>query len=85
MTTTNPSVPSMPHQPSTTARPPASVGQVVPARFRRRRDRGQSTAEYALVMLGAATIALAFVGWATGSGRIGSLFDQVIDTVMGGL
>ena len=32
---------------------------------RRRDDRGQSTAEYALLMLAAATIALLVVTWAT--------------------
>jgi Flp pilus assembly pilin Flp len=47
-------------------------------------DRGQATTEYALVMLGAAVIALLVVGWATsggGAGRIGHLFDRVIDAV----
>lgn len=48
-------------------------------------DTGQATTEYALVLLGAALIALLVVGWATtggGAGRIGDLFDRVIDTVM---
>ena len=47
-------------------------------------DEGQATTEYALVLLGAALVALLVVGWATtggGSGRIGDLFDRVIDTV----
>jgi hypothetical protein len=50
----------------------------------RRRDRGQATTEYALVMLGAAVIALLVVSWATsggGGGKIGNLFDTVIDSV----
>ncbi len=47
------------------------------------RDRGQSTAEYALLLLGAATIALLVVTWATGTGKIGELFDAVIDSVIG--
>ena len=45
---------------------------------------GQATTEYALVMLGAAVIALLVVGWATsggGAGKIGDLFDRVIDAV----
>jgi hypothetical protein len=42
-------------------------------------DAGQATAEYALVLLGAAVIAIALVTWATGSGRIGDLFDAVFD------
>jgi hypothetical protein len=51
-------------------------------------DRGQATTEYALVMLGAAVIALLVVGWATsggGAGKIGGLFDRVIDAVTGKL
>ena len=51
-------------------------------------DRGQATTEYALVMLGAALIALLVVGWATsggGAGKIGQLFDRVIDAVTGKL
>ena len=47
-------------------------------------DSGQATTEYALVLLGAALVALLVVGWATsggGSGKIGHLFDRVIDAV----
>lgn len=49
------------------------------------RDRGQATAEYALVMLGAAVIALLVVTWATsggGAGKVGRLFDRVIDAAV---
>ncbi len=49
------------------------------------RDRGQATTEYALVMRGAAAIALLVITWATaggGAGRIGRLFDRVIDAVL---
>ena len=49
-------------------------------------DRGQATTEYALLMLGAAAIALLVIAWATaggGAGRIGRLFDHVIDAVVG--
>lgn len=49
-----------------------------------RSDRGQATSEYALVMLAAALIALLAVGWASGgdgAGKIGQLFDRVIDDV----
>lgn len=48
------------------------------------RDRGQATTEYALVLLGAAVIALLIVAWATaggGAGKIGRLFDRVMDEV----
>ena len=51
-------------------------------------DRGQATTEYALVMLGAAVVALLVVAWATsggGAGKIGHLFDRVIDAVTGKL
>lgn len=46
-------------------------------------ERGQTTAEYALVLLGAAGIALLLLGWATQSGAIGTLFDAVLGGVMG--
>ena len=53
-------------------------------RFRRGRgDHGQATAEYGLVLLGAAGIALLLVTWATKSGAIGNLFDTVMDKVIG--
>jgi hypothetical protein len=48
-------------------------------------DRGQATTEYALVLLAAALVALLVVGWATaggGAGKIGRLFDRVIDSVI---
>jgi Flp pilus assembly pilin Flp len=44
-------------------------------------ERGQATAEYALVLLGAATIALLLLAWATKSGRVGKLFESVFDAV----
>ncbi|HEX2786194.1 MAG TPA: hypothetical protein VHN36_21650 [Ilumatobacteraceae bacterium] len=47
-------------------------------------DNGQATTEYALVLLGAALGALLVVGWATsggGAGKIGHLFDRVLDAV----
>ena len=47
-------------------------------------DRGQATTEYALVLLGAALVAMLLVAWATaggGSGRIGALLDRVLDAV----
>jgi len=44
---------------------------------------GQSTVEYALILLGAAAIALALVSWVTGSNVVGRLFDTVIDRILG--
>ncbi|HYI62068.1 MAG TPA: hypothetical protein VEW93_09725 [Acidimicrobiales bacterium] len=49
------------------------------------REGGQATAEYALVLLGAAVVAIALVTWATRSGRIGQLFDAVFDELQGRL
>lgn len=49
----------------------------------RRDDRGQTTAEYALVLLAAATLAMLVVAWAAQSGKIGALFDAVFDKVIG--
>ena len=52
---------------------------------RLRSDRGQATTEYALVLLAAALVGLLVVGWATaggGAGKIGRLFDRVIDSVI---
>ena len=43
---------------------------------------GQTTAEYALVILGAAAIATLLVVWAKGSGAIGDLFDEVIGKIL---
>ena len=45
-------------------------------------DRGQSTAEYALVLLGAAAIALLVVAWATQTDKVTDLFDSVVDRVL---
>jgi hypothetical protein len=46
-------------------------------------DRGQTTAEYALVLLGAAAIALLLIAWATKTNRIGKLLDFVVDLIIG--
>ena len=45
-------------------------------------DRGQSTAEYALVLLGAAAIALLVVAWATETDKVTDLFDGVVERVL---
>jgi hypothetical protein len=55
-------------------------------RNNRRVDAGQATTEYALVLIGAAVIALLVVAWATdggGAGRIGELFENVLSNVLG--
>jgi len=56
------------------------------AALARRGDAGQATAEYALVLLGAALVALLLIAWATaggGAGKIGRLLDAVLDTIIG--
>lgn len=52
---------------------------------RARDDRGQTTAEYALVLLGAAAIALLLVAWAAKSGKVTALFDAVLDKILSNL
>jgi Flp pilus assembly pilin Flp len=48
-----------------------------------RREEGQTTAEYALVILAAAAIAVVLIAWARSSGKLPAFFDNVIDTVIG--
>jgi hypothetical protein len=48
-----------------------------------RSDRGQSTAEYALVILAAAAIALVLLAWARSSGKLPAFFDSIIDRIVG--
>ncbi len=49
-----------------------------------RRENGQATVEYALVVLAAAAIALLVIAWAARTGKIGQLFDLVFDRVLAG-
>ena len=53
-------------------------------RLRRRltADEGQSTAEYALVLLGAAGVALLLITWATKTDKVTRLLNGVIDRVL---
>lgn len=44
-------------------------------------QRGQATAEYALVLLAAAAVALALIVWATTSGVLPGFFTAVIKKV----
>lgn len=48
----------------------------------RRTDDGQTTAEYALVLLAAAGVALLVIAWATRSGKVGQLLNAVMDTII---
>lgn len=49
---------------------------------RLRCERGQTSAEYALVLLGAASVALLVILWARKSNRVGGLLDTVFDDVI---
>ncbi|MEO7555131.1 MAG: DUF4244 domain-containing protein [Acidimicrobiales bacterium] len=57
-----------------------AVTSGTPARWRD--DRGQTTAEYALVLLGAASVALVLIAWAARTGKIAALFDAVVDSII---
>jgi Flp pilus assembly pilin Flp len=48
-----------------------------------RREEGQTTAEYALVILAAAAVAIVLIAWAKSSGKLPAFFDQIIDSVIG--
>lgn len=43
---------------------------------------GQTTAEYALVILGAAAIGTLLIAWATKSQAVGKLFDSVVEKIL---
>jgi|GraSoiStandDraft_17_1057272.scaffolds.fasta_scaffold305145_2 Flp pilus assembly pilin Flp len=60
----------------------ASAASAVTGRLRGD-ERGQTSAEYALVLLGAAAIALLIVAWATQTDLIGKLFDAVVNAITG--
>jgi Flp pilus assembly pilin Flp len=44
---------------------------------------GQTTAEYALVILAAAAVAVVLIAWAHSSGKLPAFFDHIIDNVVG--
>jgi Flp pilus assembly pilin Flp len=52
-------------------------------RTRVARENGQTTAEYALVILAAAAIAVVLIAWARSSGKLPAFFDNIIDQVAG--
>jgi len=45
-------------------------------------ERGQTTAEYALVLLGAASVALLLAVWAKQGGKVGRLLDAIFDSLV---
>jgi hypothetical protein len=52
-------------------------------RARFRGTAGQTTAEYALVILAAAALGTLLIAWATHTDAIGRLFDAVLERVLG--
>ena len=55
----------------------------VRARTRLSEQLGQTTAEYALVILAAAAVAVVLIAWARSSGKLPAFFDNIIDQVAG--
>jgi Flp pilus assembly pilin Flp len=49
-----------------------------------RREEGQTTAEYALVILAAAAVAIVLIAWARSSGKLPAFFDRIIDNITNG-
>jgi Flp pilus assembly pilin Flp len=45
-------------------------------------EEGQATAEYALVILAAAAVALVLIAWARSSGKLPAFFDNIIDQII---
>ena len=50
-------------------------------RGRLAREGGQTTAEYALVILAAAAVAIVLIAWARTSGKLPAFFDKIIDDI----
>jgi hypothetical protein len=70
-------------QPHRCRRRPTPNGGRRPTRWSLADDRGQATAEYALVMLAAAAIAGLLLAWAASTDGIGRLLDTVMESIIG--
>ena len=46
-------------------------------------ETGQTTAEYALVILAAAAVAIVLLAWARSTGKLPAFFDHIIDDISG--
>ena len=55
----------------------------VRARQRLSEEAGQTTAEYALVILAAAAVAMVLIAWAKSSGKLPAFFNGIIDKLTG--
>ncbi len=58
-----------------------AVQLLVARRFFVSDDRGQATAEYSLVILGAAAVALLVITWATKTSKVATLLNKVIEKI----
>ena len=45
-------------------------------------EAGQTSAEYALVLLGAAMVAMLVVAWARSTGKVGDLLDGMLEDII---
>jgi Flp pilus assembly pilin Flp len=59
------------------------VSWYVRVRVRLNEEIAQTTAEYALVILAAAAVAVVLIAWARSSGKLPAFFDNIIDQVAG--
>jgi hypothetical protein len=59
------------------------IGWYVRIRARLASEAAQTTAEYALVILAAAAVAVVLITWARSSGKLPAFFDDIIDQVAG--
>ena len=61
-----------------------SVHQLLRRRLRAgtSREAGQTSAEYALVLLGAAMVAMLVVAWARSTGKVGDLLDGIVEDII---
>ena len=60
----------------------ARSAAVIPGIGAGTQERAQGTVEYALVLLGAAALALLLVSWVTGTDVVGRLFDAVFSRIL---
>jgi hypothetical protein len=58
------------------------TGWIARVRARVAETAGQTTAEYALVILGAAAVATLLITWATQSHAVSGLFDKVVGKIL---
>lgn len=59
----------------------AAVQSVMFTARARSGDRGQATAEYSLVILGAAAVALLVISWATKTSKVSTLLNKVVEKI----